>query len=243
MELVAIYNVWIDAFEHLGPSIDYINDHVDGIIITYQETSNRGEGIFPLERKTYLNKLEYLERLGCILQSCEPIPEATAQSNEIRKRRRGIELAREMEYTHFFHIDSDEYWPEFKEAKQAYIDSKANGSVCRLHTYFKKPTLRLEEPEGYHVPFIHTLKRTTEITKGRYPFYVDPTRKINESNVVLLPQFMHHMSWVRLNLRRKFRNSTAEFEDDNPYLRDYERDLKHGDFLESYNRKIIEVRT
>ncbi|MFW8746205.1 hypothetical protein, partial [Mesorhizobium japonicum] len=82
--------------------------------------------------------------------------------------------------------DCDEYYENFGEAKQKFIDSGAKGSVCKILTYFKKPTLRLENEDNYYVPFIHELNENTTVGNYGYPFYADPTRKINESNVVLL---------------------------------------------------------
>jgi hypothetical protein len=147
------------------------------------------------------------------------------------------------ECTHFLHVDCDEYYQDFGEAKRLYLESGRAGSVVRLHTYFKKPTLRVEQDEKYFLPFIHELKPGTAITdRKQYPFYVDPTRSVNENDVIELPVFMEHFSWVRKNIGMKARNSSIRgFYKKSSHLKEYVRDLKAGDYLESYKSKLIEV--
>ena len=244
IRLCAIYNVWFDAIEHLEKSISLISEHTDKIIIIMQYDSNRGETLFNFEKATYDKILHDIQK-KYLTEIIEYIPDLkrSAANNERAKRSLGLRAAKSNNCTHFFHIDSDEYWIGFKEAKQKYIDSKAKGSVCKMYTYFKHAYLRLEEPETYHVPFIHELRENTTTGIGRYPFYVDPTRKINEENVVELDHYMHHMSYVRLDIRRKMRNSSAVFEEDNQHLKDYNRELKAGDFIECFKQKLVEIRT
>jgi hypothetical protein len=110
-----------------------------------------------------------------------------------------------------------------------------------MWTYFKSPRYKLNKEEGYYVPFIHLLRHDTITGAFRYPFHVDPTRKINETKVVLLDTHMHHFSWVRKDIHRKINNSSAKKNilrgtllkdyqniDSNPegyYLKDYERTI------------------
>lgn len=207
MRLAAIYNVW-DGDELLLGSIQQIYDHVDVIIIVYQLYSNFGERYNPITGVD----ARWFEHYKLRMQEYIPIQGIGGASNERAKRNLGIKMAQELECTHFFHIDVDEYYEDFKTAKQLYLDSGRNGSACKLYTYFKDPTLRFENPDNYYVPFIHKL--TPETTSGmvrEYPFYVDPTRRINETDVVELPIFMHHFSWVRRDIMRKVRNSSAKF--------------------------------
>ncbi len=131
-------------------------------------------------------------------------------TNEKAKRQLGLRIAKENKCTHFLHLDCDEYYDkeDFKYAKNYILENNIKGSVCKMYTYFKKPTYRCETPDGYYVPFIHELKPHTGIAK-EYPFYVDLTRRINQSNIVEIPIFMHHFSWVRENIERKANNSSA----------------------------------
>lgn len=216
MKLAAIYNVW-DGVELLRGSIDCIRDHVDLIIFVYQKKSNFGEEYNPLDdittsghvgRKCDLTHLNNYWRPAIIFTEYRPTTIGGA-SNEKEKRNIGIRIARAEGCTHFLHLDNDEYYKNFFEAKKMFIDSGKDGSVCKLFTYFKSPTFRFKNPDGYFVPFIHKLKEDTIAGVKTYPFYVDPTRRINETNVIELPVFMHHFSWVRHDIERKIRNSSA----------------------------------
>lgn len=217
MKLAAIYNVW-DGDEFLLQSMRSVKEGVDLFIIIYQNVSNFGEHYSPEEN---------------IHKICEEFKNVATQkyfpkqlggfNNEINKRNLGLSLAKEFGCTHFLHMDCDEFYKDFSAAKQNFIDSGANGSVCKLFTYFRWPTLRFETEDGYYVPFIHKLDAETFAGANKYSFHVDPTRKINQENVILLPNFMHHFSWIRIDINRKIRNSSAK------------NNLARGTMLESYN--------
>lgn len=231
MRLAAIYNVF-DGVELLKGSIESIRPFVDEVIIVYQDVSNYGERFDPLP---WINQCD-----ADILLKHDP--HGRPLSNEIAKRNKGIKAAFHLGCTHFLTMDCDEYYRDFGAAKQAYIDSKCSGSVVPLHTYFKEPTLMLEKDEDFFVPFIHKLNRNT-VSGGRlYPYRVDPSRRINDQSVIKLPHFMHHYSWVRADIDRKVRNSTAAKNlAKSKHLTEYRKDLKEGDFLECYNSKLVRV--
>lgn len=235
MKLAAIYNVW-DGAELLRGSMLCLKDHVDLFVIVYQDVSNFGERYNPLPNMD----LSDFGRL--ILHRYAP----NAQEggiNERKKRNIGLDIARRGECTHFIHIDVDEYYDDFGAAKKLYIDVGRAGSVCRLHTYFAKPTLRLEVPENYFVPFIHELKPNTVAGGREYPFYADPTRRINETDVVELPIWMHHFSYVRKDMRRKINNSSAKaniMKRADVLWKDLEN-AAPGYYCEFYQQRLIEV--
>jgi hypothetical protein len=207
VKLAAVYNCW-DGEELLKGSIDQIYKHVDLIIIVWQDVSNFGEKYNPLER-IIIDGIQDLDKV--IFHKYEP-KLRTGFKNEINKRQKGIEIAKQNNCTHFLHLDCDEYYDsqQFENAKLYCASNNIKGSVCKMWTYFKDPTFRLETPEGYHVPFIHELKTHTRTGHKDYPFYVDPTRRINETNVIELPIMMHHFSWVRNDIYRKVNNSSAK---------------------------------
>lgn len=234
MKLVAIYNCW-DGIEILPHSIKSIRDHVDMIIIVYQSISNFGEQWSPLP------EIEYLNHLGEVMfVKFDPIVDMGGSMNERAKRNLGIDFARANKCTHFISIDNDELYEDFGLAKKLYIDSGHKGSVCRLQTYFKKPTFRFDIPEDYYVPFIHQLNEDTRSGSSSYPFYCDPTRNINEPDVIELPIFMHHFSWCRKDIMKKARNSSAQgIIKNSTIMEDYNSsDLGEGYFLKNWNRKI-----
>lgn len=205
MMLAAIYNVW-DGEELLIASMKSIEAHIDLFVIVYQNVSNFGEPHCPLtpEIKEFFadNKKQVITYdyapgiLGGII-------------NEKAKRQIGIDIAMDWGATHFLHMDCDEFFEDFGKSKKEYEDGGHSGSVCSIFTYFKKPTWRLENLDGYFVPFIHKLNKDTKCGMSSYSFYVDPTRGINDSDIVALTTPMHHFSWVRHNIERKVRNSSA----------------------------------
>jgi hypothetical protein len=156
-----------------------------------------------------------------------------------------LDIARAEGCTHFLNIDVDEYYENFESAKRAYIDSGCYGSVCKLYTYFKKPTWRFENPDNYFVPFIHKLDENTKCGRSTYPYWVDPTRTVNTPDVALLADvYMDHFSWVRKSIDRKTRNSSARRNiEKTTLLQDYNSpDLAPGYLVKDYqNMKLIEV--
>lgn len=239
MKLAAIYNIW-DGVELLHGSVKCIKDHVDVFILVWQDVSNYGEKYSPLPDIAMETFAEVGHKVVNI--KYEPVVGA-GMFNEKKKRNIGLGCARAMGCTHFLHLDCDEYYEDFGAAKELYIKSGKPGSVCSLYTYFKLPTLRFETKDGYFVPFIHELKPDTQAGTRHYPFYVDPTRRINETEVVELPVTMHHFSWVRKDIERKCRNSSAkENIEVGTMLLDYHApEVGPGYYVQDYCQKLIEV--
>jgi hypothetical protein len=242
MKLAAIYNCW-DALEFLEGSIKCLIDHVDKVIIVYQATSNYGE-LYPLaEASDVYTRITMAYPDKVVLADYIADVSIGGAMNERKKRNKGLSVAKDLRCTHFLHIDCDEFYKDFASAKAEYISSGAKGSVCELFTYFGKPTWRFETKDGYYVPFIHELNSETNSGSSSYPFYVDPTRTVNNCDVVLLKEPMHHFSWVRRNIERKARNSSATDNIQNgTMLKDYyHTDLGPGFYVKDYDKKLIEV--
>jgi len=208
--LAAIYNVW-DGEELIRGSIDCIKDYVDKIIIVWQDVSNFGEAYDPMPNLKFPFEIDK----KVIHYRYEPTFGIGGAQNEVKKRNIGLEIAYNYDCTHFFHIDVDEYYQDFKSLKAEYFNSGKIGSACRIYTYFKKPTWRLENMDGYYVPFIHELEEGTRAGNSSYPLYCDPTRTVTYSeqcfvdDILVMSQPMHHYSWIRKDIGRKARNSSA----------------------------------
>ncbi len=235
MRLAAIYNAW-DGIELLRGSMDCLRYHVDSFIIVWQSVSNFGEFYDPIR------DIDLTGFRNVVMIKYDPVG-INGGLNERNKRNIGLQEAKNQKCTHFLHIDVDEYYQDFGAAKDLYLRSGHNGSVCQLYTYFKLPTLRFDTPDNYYVPFIHKLLPGSEVGFKRYPFYVDPTRKVNETDVVCLPDiYMQHFSWVRKDIGRKIRNSSAR---DNIMVStleaDYNSYLSEGSFVNGYGKKLISV--
>jgi hypothetical protein len=240
MKLAAIYNVW-DGEELLRGSIDCIKAHVDVIIIMYQDVSNFGESHDPLST---LGRYFSLSNEKIKLIKFRPTVDRKGFKNEIAKRNEGIEAARYLDCTHFLHIDCDEYYKDFAQAKEEFLLSDADGSVCRMFTYFKNPTLRFAHEDNYYVPFIHQLKPNTNSGCDHYQYYVDPTRRVNCDRVMLIKsERMHHFSYVRKNIERKINNSSARANIlKSKLLEDYNNpEVGPGFYVQDFKQRLIEV--
>lgn len=199
MKLAAIYNVW-DGDELLPYSIEQIRPHVDVIIIVYQTISNYGESYAPT-----------LPERGVVVLEYHPDLTKSGTFNETRKRNLGLDIARSEGCTHFISMDCDELYDtdtfgKWKQAVQHY-----DGSACRMMTYYKHPDIRLSPLESYYVPFIHRIYPETRLGSAGYPVLADPTRRVStHKNFYIIDEpIMHHFSWVRSDIGRKLRNSSA----------------------------------
>lgn len=238
MKLAAIYNVW-DGLEHLDKSISLIYPYLDHVILVWQTKSNFGE----VNPDTSI----------CVQVLATKYPKVThiyyepdnggGTQNEKNKRLIGIGKAKQLGCTHFMHIDTDEYYipSEFRQGKQFVIDNNLDTSYCRLVTYFKEPTYRLDPLEGYYITFIN------KISSGGingYPMNVDPTRGASPAGKYMeVPIKMHHMSYVRNDIGMKLRNSSARVN----WLKDIDNrikmfeDWKFGDKHPFMDYKIVET--
>ena len=235
MLLSAYINAW-DGIELLRGCIKCLQPHVDKILIVWQKKSNYGEEYNPIE--DIHKAIEGIENIHLVEYHPNVIRrEWTGFSNERAKRGQAIASLRKIGCTHFLAVDVDEYYEDFGQAKQQFIDSGHHGSVVKMWTYFKRPTWRLEKSENYYVPFIHTMTPKTQVGP-EYPFYVDRTRRINQMDVVELPTMMHHFSWVRQNIERKIRNSSAK--NLSLHLGEY-NELDRPKHLRMYDQRLIEV--
>lgn len=239
MKLVAIFNVWADCACLLPYAVENIRPVVDGIIIVYSKKSNRG------------NVVDYGLPADCILVRCEP-NESGPHTNETAKRNAGLEAAKALNFTHFIMLDADEFYThdEFNREKALIEQSGVIGSVCRVKTYFKSPTLTI----GYDttlVPFIHkigpSLKYVLKFTDYPYAYdngsaRIDGTRRLNISHGVRLSDItMHHFSWVRKDFKLKMENSSANFKPERT-ARLYSdlKEAKPGYFCQFYKRELKE---
>jgi len=208
MRLIAVYNVF-DGIELLEGSLRQIYSECFKVLIVYQVISNYGESDGCVEGFVRLLASRY-RRIQ--LLKFEPDTTLSASQNEKNKRMRGIALARDLRASHFLLIDCDEYYSarEFRRAKQIIRNGGFDSSACRLYTYFKRPTYRLTPLEDYYVPFISSISLNLS---DDYPVYADPTRLAKGTSFYEFKQselMMHHFSWVRLDIEKKLRNSSAK---------------------------------
>ncbi len=221
MKLGISYNLF-DGEELLEPSIKSIRDNVDYISVVYQTVSNFGnpcdEGLVPL--------LEGLVSEGLVDEIFEYRPNINKgrHYNEIRKRNLGLTFSESADCTHHMAMDSDEFYTDeqFKFMKQTMLDGNYDSSACQMTTYYKDSTYRLDPKEDYYVSLPFKIEQGKDYVIGcPFPVLVDPTRRMKTSNCRIFTREeieMHHMSYVRKDIRKKLQNSSAS-----PNFRDIDK--------------------
>ena len=241
MKLIALYSVF-DGEELLEGSIAQVRPHVDFVLCCVQTVSYSGE--------TYLGgkaAADSLKARGIVDQVAHyhPLADVSGQRNEIRKRFGAIQMASKAGFTHFFHIDCDEYFEsdEFAAARKLVAESGADGSVVCSKTYFKRPDWELEGIDEAFFPFIHAIQANTACCGSDYPFWCDPTRTVNARDVLVIPQDVatqHHFSWVRRDVSSKVRNhSLSPTFDGTRILEDYQNACV-GSYIPLCRRRIVQ---
>jgi hypothetical protein len=208
MRLTAIYNVF-DGIELLEGSIKQIHKECFNLLIVYQITSNYGEVDEGVEK--FVRRLVLIYDNITLLLFIPDLSQSGSQ-NERNKRLAGLAAARQLGGSHFLFVDCDEYYmpEEFRWAKNHIILNNYDSTACRLFTYIKHPTYQLTPVENYYVPFISAID--VELC-DTYPVYADPTRRTTGNRFYEFKQqelMMHHFSWVRNDIGKKLRNSSAK---------------------------------
>ena len=233
MEIGVSYNIF-DGEELLESSIISVRKNVDYISVVYQTVSNFGntcdDGLVPL--------LEKLKSKGLIDELFEYRPKVNkgGHYNEIKKRNLGLYISEGADCTHHMAMDSDEFYTDeqFKFMKGEMVSGGFDSSACQMTTYYKEPIYRLEPKEEYYVSLPFKIRQGVEFVMGTtFPVMVDPTRRMVAGNCRVFTRDeieMHHMSYVRKNIEKKVRNSSAKvnFEAWIPKFLDYFNEWEHG---------------
>lgn len=211
MKLSASYNAF-DGLDVLEKSILSISDSVDFISVVWQDISNNGN----LCNEKDLSILKNLYNSDIINKIIEFTPniKQTPHQNELAKRNLGLSFARERGYTHHLNIDCDELYikSQFDHAKKMIESNDYEATACKMKTYYKYPNCIIVPAEEYYVPFIHKITNRNYELSTKWSILADPTRKIpckNPYSFNRLDLEMHHLSYVREDLRSKLENSSA----------------------------------
>ena len=217
-----VYNVF-DGEELLEDSIKSIKKNVDFIVVIFQTISNFGNeydqseieckrllelGLVD-EIRHYIPTIQYMENGSVFWES--------GCSNELAKRNFGLEICRDANCTHLLMMDTDEFYvnEQFEYALKEIFEGDFDSSFCQMVTYYKKPNLILNPKEKYYVPFIIKIKPNTEYKLFvSYPYKIDQTRQTQVGNCITFMRQeleMHHFSYVRKDIEKKFVNSSSVF--------------------------------
>lgn len=241
MTIAAVYNVW-DGIELLRYSVKNIKPLVDAVYIVWSRRSNRGEDSDEFNPEDFKD---------CVLIQSEPAYRNNPSESEREKRNVGLNAVRNAGFTHFIMMDCDEFYDpkDFKREKKRIEKHDLNGLVCDVTVFFAKPTLSIGKDPSTFVPFIQkiTPRLKYRMNKG-YPFAydsngglrIDPTRHLNVSHGVEWSDItMYHYSWVRKDLQKKARNSSARL--NNSRWADDIANAAPGYFCQLYQRMLFEV--
>jgi hypothetical protein len=97
--------------------------------------------------------------------------------------------------------------------KKTMIDGNYDSSFCQMKTYYKDKEVVITPPEDYYVSLIYKITENDSFSVGReVPVLIDPTRAMNTGKYRIFVRDevqMHHLSYVRNNIRRKLENSSS----------------------------------
>lgn len=213
MKFGITYNVF-DGVELLDESIDRIYDSVDYINICIQTISNYNQEISSLD---YNEVLRLCDKYNIELIKYTP-EKINPSINEAKKRDIGLQKCKTEGCDYCMLMDCDEYYipSEFKNMLDYCIKNDPDAVFCSLYTYYKTKEYILDPPEDYKVGLMYKLYPESKIQFGK-PFpknlLCDPTRRVNTINQAHLLNRniinMHHLSYIRSDIRRKFENSSA----------------------------------
>lgn len=238
MKLALIVNCWSD-WDILRATLKIMRPLVDGVIIIGSTRSNYKEySTIPEDFNTHELHLR------------EPRYHIPLHS-ETDKRNYGLLIAKQQGYTHFLSSDADEvYIPEdFLKIKEYVLKSDLSGIVCPSVVYFGAPTLTVGRDITL-VPHIHKLTPTIEHCFNRhYPFSwlnkqirIDPSRSLNINSGVEYTEeiTLHHFSWVRDDIEKKIRNSSARANIEKSTLREDYLNAAPGYYCKYYQSVLTE---
>lgn len=215
MKLGVSYNLF-DGEELLEYSIESIRKNTDYISVVVQEISNHGvkcsDGL--LDHLEGLKKGKLIDEIHVYNPSFTDIPEQPSY-NETLKRNIGLNLSRNNNCTHHMSMDTDEFYnaAQFAYMKEKIEKENAETGFCQHCQYYKDSIYILANKEQEYVPTIEKITPDTQyIFKKNSTVATDPTRQTNNSKHRIFSREeveMHHMSFVRKDIRKKLTNSSA----------------------------------
>lgn len=224
MKLGIAYNLF-DGEELLEASLNSVRDCADYICVVYQTTSYYGNPASPkLE-----NLLNNLKEKGLIDELYHYHKDFSKITNkhllEREKRDLGLKLCKKRGMTHFLSMDVDEFYEkeQLERVKNFIAKRKIESTACSIYEYLKDPQYRIIDgctfqtngDYNFYCPFIMKINRFGKQKHNSkfFPTLVDPSRAINNSGkFYLFPVqdiVMHHMSTVRKDLDKKYKNSNC----------------------------------
>lgn len=245
MKLASIISTWADTICLLPYCIANHLQFADAVIVVWSQYSNH--------RNKDDSVLEYIAANGhdprVYFNQLEPIRGQTPLANETRKRNYGIDVVRNIGFSHFLCADTDEFYdPQKMNLDREMFTGELNGLVHRLRVYIGKPTLWCDDHTL--VPGIHKVTKDMYVGSFReYPFaydskgnaHIDPSRRPFYTNgIKVSTTICHHMSYVRKDINLKINNSSANLKRSKSVILEELRDAKPGYVSRLYHQELKE---
>lgn len=176
--------------------------------------------------------IQRLQSEGLIDQVVYERPDLSLHNkvNETNMRNLGLRLSRESGCTHHISADVDEmYLPD----QLRHVMREAEGYDCtlvELVNYYRRPTYKIVPEQRHLVTFVHPVDVCYD-KDVKFPHVVEVSRRLSrwDKTRVFRPEELtvHHMSYVRKDIRRKLVNAPTK---------DY---LKVDRFVEEFSRYTV----
>jgi len=248
MKIGAYYSVF-NGEELLEHSIKSIFNNVEFIVVFYQTTSNYGN-----TNKELLTTISYLKNKYPTIKFIEFTPHITEELlvsgifNNLHKRNLGLEECRKNNCTHFLGLDADEFYKEdeLKNAINIIKEGDYDSSFCEVEVYYNQPTCRLTpKMERYFFPFLYKIRPNTshELDDNwDKNLFVDNCRRMKKGKEYVFTRKeleMHHFSYVRKNIRSKYKNISYTTLLNPKWIDKMERDYNNFDLNSSPEVSIL----
>ncbi len=238
---------------HLRNMLTEVRPHCDEIVICLQNDSYYG---VPIDQKVIEHvKLLVEEKLVDDVIWFKPENFHEEEGNhaprfvETDKRNFILNYLQSKGCSHAMVIDSDEYYDgeDFVRAK-GLLNAKDNIKVsyCQYVNYYRDYRHLMVWPFFPYVPFITEIQYRFDFKNGSFDKPSDPTRRYlipEEGGTYCTLAFktvkMHHLSWIRQDIRQKIDNwSSRKYFDHIPGLRDRIID-RYDNYKEGQNAVIM----
>lgn len=196
-----------ELLEYLLPPI---RKEIDFISVVYQEKS-----FFDNQcADDLISTLEKLLKVGLIDKMVKYNQNSLVRNkiNEINNRNIGRQLSIDAGCTHHISADTDEFYlPE----QLSYAKKESEGYDCSMAytvNYYKEPTYKIVPDQNHIVTLIHPVENYYDISANS-PYSIEITRKLEKmGNIKLFTKnefSVHHMTYVRRDIRAKLINSPS----------------------------------
>ena len=115
-----------------------------------------------------------------------------------------------------FFMDCDEFYvrDQFEYMKETIVKGGYESAACLYCFYYKDSIYQVSPKEKKYVSTIYKINEKTKFVyrSKKAPVPIDPTRKTNNSKYIVFKRSeveMHHMSFVRKDIRKKLMSSSA----------------------------------